>query len=309
MAKTLVISLPELPDSFAEAFAERVGGELVRAEAKVFPDGESYVRIDAGLEGATAYILFTGYPNPTQRLLEALLAVEAARGLGAAHIVAVAAYMPYARQDRRFLRGEPISVKAALAALAANGAEAFAAVDIHKAESLQWFPGPAANIDPAPAMAEKLRPLLEGRERAYVIAPDTGALHRARSLATRLGLPFDYLEKHRDRVTGEVTVKPKTLDVKGATVVIVDDIVSTGGTVAKAASLLYEQGAEAVMVAATHGLFVGQALEKLRKAGITAIVVADTVKPQEDTIVANVGGLAAEKASELTGKIAGYEKP
>jgi ribose-phosphate pyrophosphokinase len=299
----VVVALPHLPRTFAEEFARRVGGELVEASSKTFPDGEAYVRIEGSLEGSTAYILFTGFPEPSQRLVEAMLAVEAARGLGASRVVAVAAYMPYARQDRRFLRGEPVSVRAALYSLASAGAEALVAVDIHKPASLQWFPGPAANVSPAPAFAEVLHPLVEGRDRVYIVAPDRGALERAKRLASLMGLPFDYLEKARDRVTGEVTVKPKTLDVKGATVILVDDIVSTGGTIAKAAELLYRQGAETVMVAATHGLFVGNALEKIRRAGITAIVVADTVNPQEDTIVARVGGLAAEEALKVEAEL------
>ncbi|WP_228546760.1 ribose-phosphate diphosphokinase [Hyperthermus butylicus] len=303
----VVVRVGPVPESFASGLAEGLGARLVEGFVKVFPDGEVYVRLPGEVEGSTAVIVFTGYPEPTQRLWEAVLAVEAARGLGAEHVVVVAAYTPYARQDRRFLRGEPVSVRALFYSLAASGAEAFVTVDIHKTVSLQWFPGPAVNVDPAPAFAEKLRPLLEGREKVYVIAPDQGAVGRAKSLAERLGAPFDYLEKVRDRVTGEIVLRPKLVDVSGAAVVLIDDIVSTGGTMAKAARMLYEQGAEVVIAAATHGLFAGEALEKMRKAGIVHILVADTVKAPEDVDVASVGRLAADAVKSVLEAVAGYE--
>lgn len=304
----VVVAAPGLPRSLAEGLAESLGAELVWAEHRLFPDGESYVRIPAGLEAATAIIASTGYPEPTRRLWEAALLAEAARGLGASHVVAFMAYLPYSRQDRRFIRGEPISVRAVLSLLASSGAEALVTVDVHKPAGLAWFPGPVANVDPSPAFAEKLRPLLGAAEKVYVIAPDRGALPRAHRLAERLGAAFDYLEKHRDRVTGEITVKPKTLDVRGAVVVLIDDIVSTGGTMARAASMLLEQGAETVVAACTHGLFAGNAIEKLRRAGVSKILAANTVEPSEGVETVDVSRQVAEAIDQLLETLAGYEQ-
>ncbi len=249
----------------------------------------------------------TGFPEPSNRVVESMLLVEALRGLGAASVIAAPLYLPYSRQDRRFLRGEPISVAAVLHSLAAAGASAVATVDVHKEYSLEWFPGPAANIDPSPAFAETLRPLL-GSDIVYVIGPDRGAVERAHRLAERLGAAFDYLEKQRDRVTGEVRLKPKTVEVEGATVILVDDIVSTGGTLAKATQLLLQQGARRVIAAVTHCLLVGPAVERLENAGIEALICANTVKPcWSKARTADIGPLLAEAAKRLAERLHGYE--
>ena len=291
----------------AKSAAGKLGTEAVEAYAKTFPDGERYVRIDAELAGRPVVAVTTGYPEPSERVVEALLLVEAARGLGAASVIAAPLYMPYSRQDRRFLRGEPVSIRAVLRSLAAVGADAVATVDIHKQYSLDWFPGPSANIDPSPAFAETLRPLLGG-DTVYVIGPDRGAVGRAHRLAEQLGAAFDYLEKHRDRVTGEVTLKPKTVDVEGATVVLVDDIVSTGGTLAKAAKLLYSLGARRVLAAVTHCLLVDAAPEKLEDAGIEALICSNTVETcWPKTRTADIGPLLADAAAALAQRLHGYE--
>jgi len=291
----------------ARSAAEASGVELLEAYAKTFPDGERYVRVEGEPRGRVAVAVTTGFPEPSTRVVEAMLLVEALRGLGAASVIAAPLYLPYSRQDRRFLRGEPVSVATVLRGLAASGASAVATVDVHKEQSLAWFPGPAANIDPSPAFAEALRPLLGG-DTVYVIGPDRGAVGRAHRLAERLGAAFDYLEKSRDRVTGEVTLKPKTVDVDGATVVLVDDIVSTGGTLAKAARLLLEQGARRVLAAVTHCLLVGPAVERLEEAGIEALLCANTVKPCWDKArTVDIGPLLAKAAEELAEKLHGYE--
>ena len=308
MSRYIVVAAPGTPESLAEGLARELGAELAWAEHKLFPDGESYVRIPVTLEGATAVVVSTGYPEPTRRLWEAALLAEASRGLGASHVVTLLGYLPYSRQDRRFIRGEPVSVRAALSLLAAAGAEAFATVDVHKPASLHWFPGPAANIDPSPAFAEKLRGVADASEQVYVVAPDRGALPRARRLAERLGAAFDYLEKRRDRVTGEIVVKPKTLDVRGATVILVDDIVSTGGTMARAAEMLLAQGAREVIAACTHGLFTGNAVEKLRKAGVSIILSSNTVEPPPGVETVDVSKQAAEAVDQLLEALAGYEQ-
>ena len=294
--------------SLARSIADELGVELVKAEEKTFPDGEAYIRLSGRVSGRITVAVFTGYPDPPRRIVEGLLLVEALQGAKAGGVVALPAYLPFSRQDKRFLAGEPISVRAVLLSLAAVGAEALATVDIHKEYSLEWFPGPARNIDPSQAFAEALREALQGD--VYVVAPDRGALGRAHRLAEKIGAPFDYLEKHRDRVTGETTLKPKTVDVEGSTVVLVDDIVSTGGTLAKAASILLSQGAKRVLAAVTHCLLVGSAVEKLEEAGVEKLYCANTVDPGSKwpkITTVNVGREAAKHVLELVERLYGHE--
>ena len=279
----------------APRLAEALEAPLIEAEHKVFPDGEVYVRIPEGLGGKVAIVVQSMFPEQDRRFVEALLLVEAAKGVGAEHVVLVAPYTAYARQDRRFRTGEPISIKAVLHSLRVAGADAFITVDIHKPESLTYFGGPAYNIDPAPVFAEALR----GEENLVVVAPDRGALRRAKSLAEQLGVSYDYLEKFRDRVTGEITMRPKELDVKGKTVVLVDDIISTGGTIAKAAEILRSQGASKVIVAVSHALMVGNASEKIAKAGVSRLIALDTVPPKPGVEVHSVAGLVADAVKRV----------
>ena len=293
----------------ARSAARVLGASVSEAFWKVFPDGESYVRIRGSVSGEVVAAFYTGFPEPSRRVVEGLLLVEALRGLGAGGVVAVPLYLPYSRQDRRFLRGEPVSVRAVLRSLASVGADALVTVDAHKLYSLEWFPGPAVSVDPAPVFAEALRSVVEESERVLVLAPDKGALPRAKSLGESIGAPFDYLEKTRDRVTGEISIRPKSLSAQGATVIVVDDIVSTGGTLARAASLLLSQGAARVVAAVTHCLLVGDAAEKLEKSGLEALYCANTVEPRWDRArVVDVGPLLARAVSETANRLYGYEQ-
>lgn len=283
---------------FAESLARSLGGELVAVESKVFPDGEAYVRVPRSVKGSIAVVVETMYPEQNRRFLELLMLADALRGLGAAHVVAVTPYLAYARQDKRFLEGEPITVAALLRSLGAAGYEALVAVDVHKPESLAYFPGPSANVLPAKAFAEKLASTVKPSE-TIVVAPDRGALARARALAELLGTDYDYLEKHRDRVTGEVTYKPKTVTVEGKTIVLVDDIISTGGTIAKSARILREQGARRILVVCSHALLVGNALEKIKSAGVEKLYAANTVQTPAEVEVVDVAPLVADKLRQL----------
>jgi len=283
---------------FAESLAKSLGGELVSVESKVFPDGEAYVRVPRSVRGSVAVVVETMYPEQDRRFLELLMLADALRGLGAARVVAVTPYLAYARQDKRFLAGEPITIAALLRSLGAVGYEALVAVDVHKPESLAYFPGPSANVLPAQAFAEKLASIAKPSD-TVVIAPDRGALGRARALAELLGTDYDYLEKHRDKVTGEVTYKPKTVTVADKTIVLVDDIISTGGTIAKSARMLREQGAKKIVVACSHALLVGNAMEKIKGAGVEKLYAANTVPTPAEVEVVDVAPLVADKLKQL----------
>ncbi len=291
----LVASLPGDP-GLGRRLASLLGLDHVMFASKRFPDGETYVRIDVNKRYDTIIVVDSMYPNQNDRFMEMLLGIEAAKEL-ARQVIVVAPYLAYSRQDRRFLPGEPVSIAVVLSSLSRVGARSLITVDIHKPESLSFFEGRTVNIDPAPAFAKSLSNVVSSD--TIVIAPDKGAIGRAKSLARRLGLEYDFLEKSRDRVTGEVTYKPKALGVKGRTAIIVDDIISTGGTVAKTAETLYGQGASEVIVVCSHGLFVGNAIEKLRRAGIKRIYAANTIPLPENIIVVDISDLVASAVRNL----------
>jgi ribose-phosphate pyrophosphokinase len=248
--------------------------ELLVAEEKVFPDGEKYLRIPKRLEGDVLLVHSLHQPQD-ERFVQLLLAVDAAKGAGASRVIVVVPYFAYARQDKRFLEGEPVSVGALLKAVEAAGADALAVVDIHKPSSLdEWLRIPHFNVLPVGELAGYFRGKLRD---PVVLAPDKGALHRAQLAAQALGAEYDYLEKSRDRVTGEVKIAPKSVDVDGRDVLFIDDIISTGGTLVAAAKEVLALGAKRVYAACTHALLVSGALDKLYAAGIEEVVATDTV--------------------------------
>ena len=248
--------------------------ELLVAEEKVFPDGEKYLRIPKRLEGDVLLVHSLHQPQD-ERFVQLLLAVDAAKGAGASRVIVVVPYFAYARQDKRFLEGEPVSVGALLKAVEAAGADALAVVDIHKPSSLdEWLRIPHFNVLPVGELAGYFRGKLRD---PVVLAPDKGALHRAQLAAQALGAEYDYLEKSRNRVTGEVKIAPKSVDVGGRDVLFIDDIISTGGTLVAAAKEVLALGAKRVYAACTHALLVSGALDKLYAAGVEEVVATDTV--------------------------------
>jgi len=256
--------------------ARELGVEVVNLHEKDFPDGEIYVRIlePEKVESRHVLLFSTLYPRQERALLKTLLAVDAARRAGAVGTTAVIPYLAYARQDKMFLPGEPVSATLIVELLRASGVSALVTVDVHSPHILDVFGENSLNILVSDLLvARALKYLVE----PVVIAPDKGALERACYAARAHNLLCDYLVKQRDRVTGEVSYVPREVSVSGRDVVIVDDIISTGGTVAEATKILLSQGAKRVVVAATHGLLVGEAMRKLEESGVYRVLLANTL--------------------------------
>ncbi len=265
----------------SEWFCDKLGKKLelepIFVEHKKFPDGETYIRIPEETTGKKVIIAqSTPYPQD-KSIWELLLMIEAVTHHKPEKIILYTPYIAYSRQDKIFREGEPISIKLLLQTLSLAGATKLVTIDIHKPETLAYFRGPAINVIPVKTLSQKIR---EYTENPLILAPDKGALNRAKQFAKELESDHDYLEKQRDRITGEIQMKTKTIPVKNRDVVIVDDIIATGGTVAKAARMLYEQGAEKIIVAVSHALLAGNAIEKLGSADIKKIIAANTLPPK-----------------------------
>ena len=270
----MIISLPASL-GIGEKLSEILGLEHADIDYRIFPDGESYIRFPVSVKGREVFLIQTTYPNQDKRLIELLLTIDAAASYGASSISAITPYMAYARQDRVFIEGEAVSIRTLLRALRNAGLDRIYVIDIHKEDSLKYFGGSAYNIDPVPLFAKVLRSKLS---KPVVIAPDLGAEKKAKSLAALLNTEFIVIKKRRDRRTGEVRHElPETLDVRYRDAVIIDDIISTGGTIAKIAKYLKSLNARKVLVIASHGLFVKNALERLKSSGVDRIYVLKTV--------------------------------
>jgi len=233
-----------------------------------FPDGERYVRLLGPVAGEHVVLVQTTHPDPM--IVEFLLLADAIRDAGARRITAVVPYFGYGRQDKRFLDGEPISAKTIAKHIAVDCDELLTMAIPANPEVLKTFPLPMREVSGMPAIGRYLK----SAKVDVLLAPDEGALRLAKEASAIAGVPFDFLVKERiDSYT--VTIEPKALAVKGKSVGIVDDVISTGSTIATAAQELRAQGARRVIAACVHGLFVGKAEANLK--ACDEVIATDTV--------------------------------
>lgn len=252
--------------------ADRLHQPLVQATYKRFPDDEFYVRVVDDIAGEDVLIVHTAYPD--QKIIELLLIQDAVHDAGAKKITVVLPYFGYSRQDKKFEDGEAISARAIAEHISLH-ADCVITVDPHKEHILNFFTVPAYSCSAVSTIARYLKE----KHIDFVLAPDKGARERAKQAALLIDCEYDYLEKTRiDGTTVKIT--PKELDARGKHVAIIDDIISTGSTMAKSIQELKKQGAKTVSVACTHGLFIGDAKEKLLSAHCDEIISTDTIETE-----------------------------
>lgn len=249
-----------------------------------FPDGECYTRINVEKLDDDVAIVQNTFPDGN--LVEMLLLQDAARRLGAKSITLVIPYFGYARQDRVFKAGEPESAKIMCKILDMN-CDRVITVDIHKESVLDNFSCPHKDLKAAKCIAD----YFADKGIDIVMSPDIGAAGRAKEVGGYMKLPSDHLNKTRLSGT-EVKIEPATADIKGKKVLIVDDMISTGGTIIAASAALREAGAEAVYVACTHGLFVNNALERFTGSSVESVLSCNTLNSAVSHI--SVAGIVAD---------------
>jgi ribose-phosphate pyrophosphokinase len=262
--------------ALAEGVSSLTGFGCVPVASKIFPDGESYVRLEDSVRGEDVAIVETTCP-PLQdgKLFQLAFMADAAKRGGAQKVIAVVPYLAYARQDKMFLEGEGISVETIGRMLKASGIDELVTVNIHSEPALGKFPFPAKTLSAVPLLADYF--VQKGHKGAFALSPDKGAMYIAEQAQKVLRGEAGHLNKQRDRYTGQTVQTAQGLNVKGQTVIIFDDIVSTGGTIVGAAKILREQGAKHVFCGCVHGLLIGDAEERILDAGVEEIVGTDSV--------------------------------
>ena len=270
-----VISGPASKE-LAEAVSAQTGFQNVPVVSKIFPDGESYVRLDGSVQGEEVAIIQTTCP-PMQdgKLFQLAFMVDSAKRGGAKKVTVVVPYLAYARQDKMFLSGEGISVETIARMLKAAGIDQFLTVNIHSEPTLAQFPFPAKTLSAIPLIADYF--VKKGYKGAFALSPDKGAMYIAKQAQAILGGDVGHLSKTRDRYTGQTVQTAEGLTVKDQSVIILDDIISTGGTIVGAAKILYEQRAKHVLCGCVHGLLIGDAEKRILDAGVEEIVGTDSV--------------------------------
>ena len=255
--------------------SEKLGLPLLAAEFRVFADGESKFTLHEKVEGKSVFIVQSTYNPVDQHLFQLLLASHQLSEAGA-KVTAVVPYLAYARQDKEFLPGEGVTLGVVAHLMRSMGVRRLVTVDIHSAEGLALFSFPTYSVSAVPSLAEYVRAEL-GLKDPVVVSPDFGGSKRTEAFAQLYGAKFLQLSKTRDRTTGGVSMKESKLDVTGKEVIIVDDIISQGDTVKAAADAVMKQGAKQALAVCVHGLFAGDALQKLEKTAVGPIICSNTV--------------------------------
>jgi ribose-phosphate pyrophosphokinase len=260
----------------AEETAKLLRAKQIKVDHKLFPDGENYFKLTGDEVAHNVFVFQSAYPPQDLHLMQLMLMSNKLMEDGV-RVVAVVPYLAYARQHRTFLLGEVVSLKAVARMMASAGIKRIITIDIHNVEGLGFFDIPAHSLSAVPLLADYL--VANGSmNRPFVMAPDAGASVRAEAMAMRMSCEFAALEKIRDRITGETSIRvPPGLDVAGKDVVVLDDMISTGGTIAKAAKAVREKGAKSVIAACTHALLAEGAMAKMKEAGIRELIATNTV--------------------------------
>ena len=258
-----------------ERISELTSLERVGVAQRTFPDGESYVRLLGDVQNEHVVIVQTTSAPQDTRIMQLAFIADAAKRNGAKKVTAMVPYLAYARQDKAFLQGENVSAETISAMLEAAGVDALITVNIHAEDALNKFPFPAKSLSAIPILAEYF--LKKGYKKAFALAPDKGAMHIAEKAQKLLGGDAGHLEKQRDRHTGQTSQTASSVNVKGKTVIIFDDIISTGGTIVGAAKILRELGAVRVLAACVHPLLIGDAEKRILDSGVEEIVGTDSV--------------------------------
>jgi ribose-phosphate pyrophosphokinase len=284
----------------AEDLVRLCGAIAVPTTIAAFADGETRVRIDGDVDGADLYIVQPTSTPVSERLMTLALIADAARGAGAARITAVVPYFGYARQDVRKGAGEPRSARIAARLLAAAGVGRIVVLELHSPALESAFDLPVVQLD----ADELLLPVVRGWSIAdlAVVSPDAGGLKRAQRYAAALAAPLAVVAKTRPRA--DVAAALQVLgDVRGRACLIVDDMASTGGTIAAAAQALLEAGAKEINALFVHAVMAPGTVERISAASVRRIVTTDSVcaAPDPRIQVVPIAPLLARTLARLAG--------
>ncbi len=266
----------------ARRISRRLKAEYIRAELRVFPDGEQKTTLSAKPKKGTVVVVQSASPPVDSNLIHALSLIHKAKEHGS-RVFAVIPYMGYARQDREFLPGEIVTMKVIAGLLRSAGASRIFVVDIHSKTALRQFKSVGRDVSAVPDLARHLKRLR--LKDPLVVSPDEGGRERAGQFAKQFGSDFIVLQKKRDRRTGRVRIISPDLDEAGnRDLILVDDMISTGGSIVRATEFLKRQKCRRIFVACTHALLINDAEKKIRGAGVTKIVSTNTVPGETSTV-------------------------
>ena len=270
---------PEL----SEAVAAELGIPLTPTSAYDFANGEIFVRFEESVRGCDAFVLQSHTAPVNKQIMEQLIMVDALKRASAKRITVVAPFYGYARQDKKHRGREPITARLMADLYKAAGADRLMVVDLHTSQIQGFFDGPVDHLFALPMLANYVGSKVD-RSRLTIVSPDSGRVRVAERWSELLGgCPIAFIHKTRDpRIPNESVTGKVVGEVEGQTCVVIDDMIDTAGTITKAVDALFAAGAKEVIVAATHAVFSGPAVDRLKASKVTEVVVTDSLPIDED---------------------------
>jgi len=285
-------------NALTRKLCDYLGVKMGSAITGLFPDGETLIKIEDDVRGKDCFIVQSTCPPVNDTLMELLIFIDSLRRASARRITTVIPYYGYARQDRKSEGRTPITAKLVANMLVKAGADRVLAMNLHADQIQGFFDIPVDHLTAAPVLAEHF--LKRKIENSVLVSPDVGNIKFGSDFASRIGSELAVV--HKRRLTGDSTVAVTIVgNVEGKNVMMFDDMITTAGTVCEAAKLVRKHGAKGIYVAATHGVFAGPAVERLKAADLSEIVVTDTI-PVKEEIKAALPNLTILSVANLVGE-------
>jgi len=274
----------------AGILSKKLNANLIKTELKIFPDGESKITLRGKFHRGKTILVQSIYPPVDSNLIQALAMISKAKEYST-EVIAVIPYLGYARQDREFLPGEIVTMRVLGKLFKAAGASQIIVTDIHSKIGLKQLGLKSKNVSAISELVKYFRKFK--LKNPLIVSPDQGGIERAKEFAKEIKLDFIALQKIRDRKTGKVQIKNQNIEeVKDRDLILVDDMISTGGSIIKATEFLKKQNCKRVFVTCTHALLINDAEKKIKKAGVTKIVSTNSIPGKTASV--DISGIIAK---------------
>jgi len=276
--KSLMVFSGRANPQLAEEVAYQLGTNLVPTSAYEFANSEIYVRYEESVRGCDAFVIQSHTAPVNEWIMEHLIMVDALKRASAKRITVVMPYYGYGRQDKKHRGREPISARLIADLFKTAGADRLMSVDLHADQIQGYFDGPVDHLVALPILSKYVRKKY-GKEQLAVVSPDAGRIKVAEQWSKRLGgAPLAFIHKTRDiNRPNEVVANRVVGEVSGRTCILVDDMIDTAGTITKAADALLAAGAADVIIAATHAILSGPAVDRLKNCNVREVIVTNTL--------------------------------
>jgi ribose-phosphate pyrophosphokinase len=277
--------------ALAEEIAEKIGLPVGVATVGKFSDGEVAVNIGEVVRGSDVFIIQSTCPPVNDNLMELLILIDALRRASAGRITAVMPYFGYARQDRKAKARDPISAKLVANLITTAGADRILTMDLHAPQLQGFFDIPVDHLLGVPILAEYFKNKFESFDDVVIVSPDVGSVTRSRKVAERLDVPIAIIDKRRPKANVS-EIMNIIGDVRDKRLILVDDLIDTGGTIVNAVKALVEMGAKEVYACCTHAVLSGPAIERIKNSHIKELVMLNTIPQTPEKQIGNIVSLS-----------------